>query len=674
MMLSQFERMSCSRSAPRMLTQLPQHPPSPSQQQQQQQQPYSDGHDYHRRWKHCNISIMIQRIITVLLVMTAHYTCYGFVTRQQLLLRQQQPTISTCSINTMYLLCGTIRHKMNPWTVQNSHQRMDHSTNTRNGIILSATSPKASSFDKNDIGSTPSTMSKNSTTTIDITIDIVQSTPTETNENRVPQIYNLSQTPQDRRSFQSYIEENVFMGIPLTFELVAIITIYFVEGALGIARLAQSYLFKDTLHLGPAELSALSGLFVLPWTLKPLYGFLSDGIPLFGYKRKSYLILCGMIGTISYGILSYDPFWDQLPLSMSTQGTVIALMVGSACIAFSDVVADGIVVTRTREIANAEQLQMQRWGGDGNTIEDSAKTAGGLQSLCWGASAIGGLLSAYFSGSLLEVMSVRSIFGLTAVLPFLVAIIATGIDEERAAVQSDNTNDDAPTMAFMDGVRGQISTLWDAFQQSSIWKPTLFVFLWQSTPTSDGAFFYFLTNDLQFGPEFLGRVRFVTAGAGLLGVFLYNQYFKTIQIKDILFWSTLLSFPLGLLPVLLITHVNRELGIPDTWLIYGDDVALAVLGTIAFMPTLVLAARLCPPGIEAVLFATLMSIYNGASTVGTELGALLTKLAGITESNFDNLALLTIFCNVSSLWPLILIGWLDEVGPLSEAEIESSNE
>lgn len=32
----------------------------------------------------------------------------------------------------------------------------------------------------------------------------------------------------------------------------------------------------------------------------------------------------------------------------------------------------------------------------------------------------------------------------------------------------------------------------------------------------------------------------------------------------------------------------------------------------SFMPILVLAARLCPEGVEATLFATLMSILNGA--------------------------------------------------------------
>lgn len=124
----------------------------------------------------------------------------------------------------------------------------------------------------------------------------------------------------------------------------------------------------------------------------------------------------------------------------------------------------------------------------------------------------------------------------------------------------------------------------------------------------------------------------------------------------------------------MITHANRDLGIPDGAFVFGDDVALAILGELAFLPTLVLAARICPPGVEAVLFATLMSIFNGASTVGTEIGAALTKWLGVTESNFDNLALLTVICNLSSLYPLVFIGWLDEGGSKTEKASERETE
>ena len=168
---------------------------------------------------------------------------------------------------------------------------------------------------------------------------------------------------------------------------------------------------------------------------------------------------------------------------------------------------------------------------------------------------------------------------------------------------------------IIDNVKEQVELLYGAFKQPGIWRPALFIFLWQATPTSDGTFFYFLSNDLHLSPEFMGRVCLITSVVGLVGVWLYQQFFGSAKIKDILFWSTIASFPLGMIPLLLITHVNQYLGIPDTALIYGDDVALAALGEISFLPMLVLAAKLCPPGIEAVLFATLMLIFNGARKV-----------------------------------------------------------
>ena len=479
----------------------------------------------------------------------------------------------------------------------------------------------------------------------------------------------------EAKSLQTWLKDTLFLGIDPTPDVIAIATIYFVEGALGLARLAQTYLLKDELHLGPAELSALTGIFVLPWAIKPVYGFLSDGLPLFGYRRRSYLILAGMIGFMSYSVLGQN-FFGLLQDDMIIPATVASLLISSACIAFSDVVADGIVVQKTRD-------------------SPDPALAGGLQSLCWGSAAIGGLLSAYFSGSLLEVMKPQDVFAITAVLPFLVALIAFLIDEKpinrndaQAFVATngdgDNVNGDLALQSTANGeavavtddmpfnsIKDQISAMWDAIKQPSIYKPAAFLFLWQSTPTSDGAFFFFLSDELGFGPEFMGRVRLITAAASLFGVWLYNQYLKTTPIKDILFWSSIASVPLGLTSLLLITHANRALGIPDGAFVLGDDVILAVLGEIAFMPTLVLAARICPPGVEAVLFATLMSMYNFSGTLGTEIGAGLTKYLGVDQNNFDNLALLTVICNLSSLYPLLFIGWLDEVGEVSGDDLDN---
>lgn len=94
----------------------------------------------------------------------------------------------------------------------------------------------------------------------------------------------------------------------------------------------------------------------------------------------------------------------------------------------------------------------------------------------------------------------------------------------------------------------------------------------------------------------------------------------------------------------------------------------AYLGVqVSFMPILVLAARLCPPGVEATLFATLMSISNGAGVTGGLLGGALTQKLGVSDTNFDNLALLLVICNASSLLPLPFLGLLPSEGEMNAA-------
>lgn len=60
-------------------------------------------------------------------------------------------------------------------------------------------------------------------------------------------------------------------------------------------------------------------------------------------------------------------------------------------------------------------------------------------------------------------------------------------------------------------------------------------------------------------------------------------------------------------------------------------------------------------GVEASLFATLMSLSNGGAFVGSFLGSLLTRGFGVTSSNFDHLAALVACCSLSSLLPLTLL-------------------
>lgn len=419
------------------------------------------------------------------------------------------------------------------------------------------------------------------------------------------------------------VTEKVFFGNEPNTELIAILLVYFVQGILGLARLAVSFFLKDDLGLSPAEVSALVGVAALPWMIKPLFGFISDGLPIFGYRRRPYLILSGFLGMFG---------WLALATVVQTPWMATgAIALSSLSVAFSDVIVDSLVVERARG--------------------ESQSDAGSLQALCWGAAAVGGIVTAYFSGFLLAHFSTRTVFAITAAFPLIVSLVAWLIAEEPLTEKPD-----------WSVVGKQLSQLKQAVSQKTIWLPTTFLFIWQMMPTSESAFFFFTTNELGFEPEFLGRVRLVTSLASLSGTWLFQRFLRSVPFRVIFGWSTALSAALGLTTLLLVTHANRQLGIDDHWFSLGDSLVLTVMGQIAFMPVLVLAARLCPPGVEATLFALLMSVVNMAGLVSYESGALLTRWLGVTESNFDNLALLVVITNLSTLLPLPLLSWLPAAG------------
>lgn len=432
------------------------------------------------------------------------------------------------------------------------------------------------------------------------------------------------------------ISQALLFGQRPSLELGAILSIYFVQGILGLSRLAVSFFLKDDLGLGPAQMGALLGIAALPWIVKPLFGLLSDGLPWGGYRRRPYLILSGLLGSLAWLIFA---FWVQ-----TAWAATLMLLLASLSVALGDVIVDALVVERAQR--------------------ESLGQAGSLQSLTWGISALGGIVTAYFSGLLLEFVSAQTIFLITALFPLVATGAAFLIEEESLNPEEHQ--------ALIPSTGQQLRQLWQAMGQKTILWPTLFIFLWQATPNADSAFFYFTTNELRFEPEFLGRVRLVTSVASLVGVALYQRFFKTIPFRPMLGWSTVISAILGMTPLILITHSNRALGIDDHWFSLGDNLILTVMGQVAFMPVLVLSARLCPRGIEATLFALLMSIWNLSGLVSYELGSLLTHWLGVTETQFANLGLLVLLTNLSTLLPLPLLGLLPAGDPQAVDHLDSS--
>ena len=77
-------------------------------------------------------------------------------------------------------------------------------------------------------------------------------------------------------------------------------------------------------------------LVMLPWSVKILYGLISDNVPLFGTKRKSYVIIMGLVESIS--LLTIFVFNVK-------NGFAVTCLLGctSLCLAFINVVVDAIL-------------------------------------------------------------------------------------------------------------------------------------------------------------------------------------------------------------------------------------------------------------------------------------------------------------------------------------------
>lgn len=101
-------------------------------------------------------------------------------------------------------------------------------------------------------------------------------------------------------------------------------------------------LFKDYLHLQPAEMQVMSAIISFPWCIKLLYGLIADNIPIFGSRRRSYLVINGIIA-----FLALVPL---IPNGVNNKYIITAcLTIFSINTAFLNVVIDALMVSQSRK-------------------------------------------------------------------------------------------------------------------------------------------------------------------------------------------------------------------------------------------------------------------------------------------------------------------------------------
>lgn len=113
---------------------------------------------------------------------------------------------------------------------------------------------------------------------------------------------------------------------------------------------------------------------------------------------------------------------------------------------------------------------------------------------------------------------------------------------------------------------------------------------------------------------------------------------------------------LSLSDVVLAMRLNVGYGIPDSIFVLGSEGVATVLGRITLQPFLLIAARLCPAGCEASLYAFFMSTHNFGHAVSGWVGASLLPAFGVTSGAYDHLPALLMLRTACMFLPMFLVG------------------
>ena len=101
--------------------------------------------------------------------------------------------------------------------------------------------------------------------------------------------------------------------------------------------MAVQDLFKRSYLLEPGKLQIVLATIHSPFIFKIVYGFMSDNVPIFGSKRRSYLIICAVMQVVSMLIMTLFPYSSLILAASCTFLTTLS-------VAFSDVIIDSLLV------------------------------------------------------------------------------------------------------------------------------------------------------------------------------------------------------------------------------------------------------------------------------------------------------------------------------------------
>jgi MFS family permease len=393
--------------------------------------------------------------------------------------------------------------------------------------------------------------------------------------------------------------------------------VYFAQGMWYLPNLSITFLLKDSFGLSAAQTATFFSITVIPWLIKPVYGLISDFVPLFGQRRKSYFLLASGMATAMGIVLT-------MMGSYTYWGIAIFFTLMGLGLAFTDVLTDALMVE------NGQRLGL----------------TGPFQAVQWAAISFASILVGVGGGWLAQQKFISFTFLIATVFPLITLAMAIFmIRERRVEIGKDQFRN-----TWM-AIRGAIGS-------RMLWIVAGFIFFYNFSPSFGPALVYYATDALHFSKIFLGTLDSLSYASGMVGTAVYFAFSKSLPFKRLI-------------------HFAIAAGVIATLAYFGyrDQVSAIVLslafGGVAMFIQLTfldLAARACPKQAEATFFALLMSIYNGAVQLSQITGGWLYDRLGFTRLILISAAF-TALC-----WLLVPLLKLEELEPARDKEAPASRD
>jgi predicted MFS family arabinose efflux permease len=358
--------------------------------------------------------------------------------------------------------------------------------------------------------------------------------------------------------------------------------VYFVQGTIdltsGLANQPVLFLLKEDMRLTAAQTGFFFAIIGLGWTIKPLYGLLSDFLSFVGYRRTSYLVLMSLLGAGSWLALAILPPHYTLVL--------VLLTACAATLAFCDVMTDALMVEIGRPLG----------------------LTGSFQALQWASISVAFTLAQLGGGYLATHATPSTTFLLCAFFPLITLLATLGLVREPQA------------SITREGVHDTGVALWQAARSPTLWIVAGFLFLWNFSPSLGAPLLYYQTDVLGFSKMFIGGLGALSNAAGVVGALIFFAYCREIRLDRLLS----LAVALGVASTLGFLGLVGPKSAVAIFFVFGT------ISQITHLAVLDLAARSCPARAEGTVFALLMSCLNVGRTGSTFVGGWLYDQLGLS--------------------------------------------